>query len=341
MDLMRVTHPFARWISRSCNNVYEQEKANLIVGICPVCSGGRFNITIKEELTEYENNIFEPDVEIKNMSENDADFSQMVNNYHEDVKMTKRDFKAEKGNKMEFLAEKEKKHKIDKIITSEREKKNECICDICGKKQYSSASHEYHMKAVHGSYSERKYTCDHPGCSKAYLHSYQLETHKAKHKGGFICDHCGKSITTKIMLSYHIKLVHKKESLNAKCSHCDEVFRDYTAKRNHLLKVHNIGKCYKCGVCQMKFIDKTKQRRHELTHGQPAFECSHCGKRVSSQDILKAHIRLHTGELFGCPYCPWKGNTKDKLKRHKKTKHKQELEDELAQESLNASGVSV
>ena len=54
--------------------------------------------------------------------------------------------------------------------------------------------------------------------------------------------------------------------------------------------------------------------------------------RVSS---LKAHMRLHTGELFECPFCLWKGNTKKKLKEHKGKRHKQELEDELAQESLN------
>ena len=99
--------------------------------------------------------------------------------------------------------------------------------------------------------------------------------------------------------------------------------------------MHNLWKCYKCGVCEMKFIDQFNKIKHELTHGQPAFECPHCGKKVASQGSLKAHMRLHTGELFECPFCLWKGNTKNKLKEHKGKKHKQELEDELAQESLN------
>ena len=237
---------------------------------------------------------------------------------------------------MKFLVETDKKYKIEDIMTREIDQTHEGACDICGKKQNSTSyTLEEHKKAVHGAYSERKYPCDQPGCSKAYLHSYQLETHqKASHRGGYICDHCGKSITTQIKLSLHIKTVHKKESLNAKCRYCEKVCNNYTARRKHMLKAHGVGKCYKCEVCEMKFIDQSNKTKHELTHGQPAFECPHCGKKVASKHGLKAHMRLHTGELFECPHCPWKGNEKNKLKRHKGKKHKQEWEEELANESL-------
>ena len=150
-----------------------------------------------------------------------------------------------------------------------------------------------------------------------------------------MCDLCGKSINTKTMLSYHIKLVHKKESLNTKCPHCEEVFKHHTARRKHLLNAHNIGKRFKCELCERQFMSKFCLTKHMSMHGQPAFECSQCGKKVGSHDSLKAHMRLHTGELFECPFCLWKGNTKNKLKEHKGKRHKQELEDELAQESLN------
>ena len=131
-------------------------------------------------------------------------------------------------------------------------------------------------------------------------------------------------------------MVHKKESLNAKCKYCKEVFKNYTLRREHILKVHKVGTYYKCDICDMIFSDQSNKTRHQLTHGEPSFECPHCGKKLASDYGLRTHIRLHTGELFECPYCPWKGNTRDKLKRHKGLKHQQELKDELAQESWNS-----
>ena len=211
----------------------------------------------------------------------------------------------------------------------------EGFCDICGKKSSSLSKMEEHKKAVHGAYSERKHKCDQLGCSKAYLHLYQLKIHqRAAHGGGYMCDLCGKSVRTKTMLSYHIKLVHKKESLKTKCPHCGEVFKHHNARRKHMLNLHNIGKHLKCELCERKFMSKFCLTKHMSMHGQPAFECSQCGKKVGSQYSLKAHMGLHTGELFECPFCLWEGNRKNKLKEHKERKHKQELEDELAQEFL-------
>ena len=95
--------------------------------------------------------------------------------------------------------------------------------------------------------------------------------------------------------------------------------------------VHNVGKAYKCELCDMKFINTFNRDKHQLSHGEPTFECEQCGKKLVTKRSLEVHMHLHTGELLHCPYCPWKGNVN--LERHKRIKHKQEYDNELAQES--------
>ena len=231
-----------------------------------------------------------------------------------------------------------RRNKLAKVkeVTQERmaalaQKKESNFCDKCGKEPHSL---DQHMKRVHGEYSERTFKCDQPGCSKAYFYILELEKHKrAAHLGGYVCDQCGKSYTTTTRLTAHITKVHKRESLNIKCKYCDKVFNNHSCRRRHHIVVHNVGKGHKCEFCDKKFISPWKRNKHQLSHGEPTFECEQCGKKLVTQYALKIHMRLHTGELFHCPYCPWKGNMN--LERHKRTKHKQEYENELAQESLN------
>ena len=67
MDWMEVTHPFTRWVSRSCMNLYDIAHADLVVGMCSACSGDK--VTIKEEPL----NLKGADEEMGEHFENDTD----------------------------------------------------------------------------------------------------------------------------------------------------------------------------------------------------------------------------------------------------------------------------
>ena len=60
-DLVEVSHPFTRWVSRSCYLLYEQEQPNVIVGMCTACSTDAEKITMKEELPNCDVGIQELD----------------------------------------------------------------------------------------------------------------------------------------------------------------------------------------------------------------------------------------------------------------------------------------
>ena len=47
-------------------------------------------------------------------------------------------------------------------------------CDQCGLVLKSLSILQYHMKAIHSTYSDREHKCEHDGCSKAFITSSQL-----------------------------------------------------------------------------------------------------------------------------------------------------------------------
>ncbi|KAJ3186040.1 hypothetical protein HDU85_000954 [Gaertneriomyces sp. JEL0708] len=54
-------------------------------------------------------------------------------------------------------------------------------CSICGKTFNRSYNQQQHMLIVHAPVREKKHTCDHPGCSKAYYRAADLQRHKRSH----------------------------------------------------------------------------------------------------------------------------------------------------------------
>ena len=89
------------------------------------------------------------------------------------------------------------------------------------------------------------------------------------------------------MLLQHIKTVHNRMSLMAKCSHCDMTFTNHTAKRRHVNTVHFPHR-FACPVCGQAFGSKQQLTKHGSVHREGQFECRECNKRLKSQvhDVL-------------------------------------------------------
>ena len=209
------------------------------------------------------------------------------------------------------------------------------VCDQCGIECKSVYRLRRHIETIHKPYSEREFSCDYPGCKTKCVYESALAHHKrVRHGDGFMCDHCGKRLASPGSRDNHIKMVHKKESVQMKCTECDELFRDYCTRRWHLALVHFPEK-YKCEMCQKPCLSSVTKGRMDLHiegklnqaiayRGLPVFDCPECGKTLVSEQALKYHMRIHTGVgLYKCSFCSWQGNTRYLLKRHKRRSHKQ------------------
>ena len=204
-------------------------------------------------------------------------------------------------------------------------------CDKCGLQLSGMYSLNHHMKTKHGSYAEREYKCNFPGCNMAFFAASNLKLHKPKHgERNFVCDHCGESFWQSGTLENHLRNKHKAlPELKLKCKYCDEIFLNYTERMLHT-NLEHFPERHKCNICQKTFGTNFLLTKHgKSAHSDRTFiECQECGKQLANEQGLKSHMRLHKGELVSCSYCPWKSHIPSKLYKHMRLQHKEDWERE-------------
>ena len=214
--------------------------------------------------------------------------------------------------------------------TTELKKSNDPdVCHICGHEGTRSSIHQHMHKHK---LEENPLRCPHARCGA--LFSTEEETKKHVHdahlrRQKFYCEVCGLLCTNKGRLRNHVLSVHKKVSLDIKCTECDEIFVNSSSMQRHRIRVHRPD-LFKCNDCNKSFASSRELKRHNNTHtGEKPFQCSQCGQRLGKKEDLEDHMRTHTGEKpFACQYCLYKGSSKSLLYHHKKQVHKAEFAEE-------------
>ena len=101
-----------------------------------------------------------------------------------------------------------------------------------------------------------------------------------------------------------ISSLKKKVKKEYKCplESCGKIFKDKTSLKKHMI-IHG-EKLFICNICQKKFLDNSKLRRHSLVHsGEKPYSCPVCNKKFSLDFNLKTHMRIHSGEKpYACIY---------------------------------------
>lgn len=158
-----------------------------------------------------------------------------------------------------------KESKIKKHIASHsRSKKDEYVCEQCGKILKQSAFHTHRLThtsslpykcefcpyrglhlgllKVHVRTHTKDYAYECSVCQKKFITKSNLSQHERTHKPPeFSCSTCGKKFAQKRSLDKHIKVIHLNIR-HVKCDVCSKAFGNKDALISHQKKVHNMRK---------------------------------------------------------------------------------------------------
>lgn len=164
-------------------------------------------------------------------------------------------------------------------------------CEICGKKYLKRLYLErhqfiYHFKTCKNS-SSSKLSCNE--CGKKFKHSSYLKQHqKFIHSGvKHQCDYCLKKFNGKGNLVNHI-FDHIEK---VPCKICKKGFSKFRLIAHYRLQ-HLTEARFKCDLCDRKFKQKKKLKRHIVdVHRYGKFTCA-CRQKFITLDELFNHRRL-------------------------------------------------
>ncbi|KAL4230127.1 hypothetical protein ACF0H5_010512 [Mactra antiquata] len=196
-------------------------------------------------------------------------------------------------------------------------------CDECEKVFKNKKTFTTHLK-THNQFKEissvKNGTVEK---SDGYKNKNPCNVKNTSEKRMFLCQKCGKSMSTKQSLIEHINA-----HLGIKpyqCSECGKAFSYEAALRDHR-HTHNDIKQYVCQYpkCEKAFRQRSSLRAHEKIHEETKqYSCSECGHGFSQRQALLRHERSHKGlKPFKCKLCGRRFGDTSIAKRHVRLVHK-------------------
>ncbi|XP_044011253.1 zinc finger protein 2 homolog isoform X2 [Aphidius gifuensis] len=172
-------------------------------------------------------------------------------------------------------------------------------------------------------------------CLRIFTKYTLLLNHERIHNGEqikFECDKCGKKLSSKNSLKYHIRSVHTTERPHI-CQYCDDSFVSKYSKLIHE-RVHTGERPYACNNCDMRYRSSSNLSQHMKLHlNERPHICQYCSKNFTRKCALIDHERTHTGiKPHLCLICGKKFSQKNDLTKHCKIHYNKLLKCEKCNE---------
>ena len=173
-------------------------------------------------------------------------------------------------------------------------------CNVAKRKE----SRKLSAQKVSENERERKVEC--PFCDKNFNSrtAYYLHRRKKHLWANFDCPECDKELHFVGDLVEHMRSAGHDRTGAATCPSCREEIgtADFErhvgfcipseAKRRYRKEILGKIQCEECGL----LCTRKRLKYHVMTHREPKFACSYCGKMMKTRSTLTAHERMHTGE---------------------------------------------
>ena len=189
--------------------------------------------------------------------------------------------------------------------------------------------------------NEILFKCD--MCPKAFATKAPMLEHRKKHtafimgeenstndkSNGHVaklkCPECGVPKRSNQGLNYHLIAIHKYETGEFTCNHCDKVFNMENKLKYHQRCMHGPKEMRKCDICEKEVLVRNYRvhyKRHDPFYNT---ECRICGKPFTNSHEESIHLVSHNPRSIQCTVCTKLYRSEALLQKHHKRIHSESV----------------
>ena len=173
-------------------------------------------------------------------------------------------------------------------------------CDRCGIEFFLAKEYKEH-------YQTHTHTFHCEKCDRRFIKIGTLHNHQCSPPEGFQCSYCSREFKTQRFYQNHM---NTHLDFLTQCSKCNQfietqIYDEHECENVEPTVEDESGAKYVCHFCGKNFVSTSNLNKHIKVHGEKNIECEFCGKKFHYPEYLKVHIAgVHEKKnQFQCSEC--------------------------------------